>query len=162
MYGGLPPWFFEKYPEILARDIDNKPIHADSMSYLHPIFLEKTKAWFDVVCPIVASHTVSKGGPIALVQIDNEMMGVHLWNGSVDYSADTMGIGRKDGRYPRYLQKKYGEIGQLNVLYGTRFASFEAVRPIAVTATATPFEPAAIRMCGRLCAATERSRCCSF
>ncbi len=137
-YGGLPAWLFEKYPEILARDIDNKPIHADSMSYLHPIFLQKTQAWFNVVCPIVARHTVSKGGSIALVQIDNEMMGVHLWNGSVDYSVDAMGIGRKDGRYPRYLQKKYVEIGALNAAYGTHFSSFEAVRPIAASSKATP------------------------
>ena len=81
LYAGLPHWLCDNYPEILARDVHGKPYRFYSVSYLHPLFLEKARRWYEAVCPILAKHTISRGGPIAFTQIDNELAGIHLWYG---------------------------------------------------------------------------------
>ena len=130
-YDGLPGWLCEGYPELRAHSIEGKPFRTASVSYVHPLFLDKTRKWFDRVIPILAKHTVGRGGAIALTQIDNEMTGVHVWNDSLDYNAEAMGFGRIDGRFPRFLRQRYRDLAELNAMYVTRFESFEAVRPIA-------------------------------
>lgn len=128
-YCGLPGWLCENYPQILARNIDGQIMVKDSVSYLHPLFLEKARKWFDVVCPMIAKHTTQKGGPVAFVQFDNELTGIHEWFGGWDYNPETMGFGREDGRYARFLKYRYGDIDALNNAYGTHFAGFMDVRP---------------------------------
>ncbi len=130
IYGGLPEWLFTHYPEVQAHTLDGEPFGLPSVSYLHPTFLEKARAWFDVVCPIIARHTVSRGGPVALTQFDNELMGVHIWFGGLDYNREALGIGRAGGRYPAFLAERYGDLERLNAAYGTSVASFAEVLPI--------------------------------
>ncbi len=127
---GVPLWLFEKYPQLLATDLAGKPRSRISASYIHPIFLEKTKAWFDQVCPLLAKYTLDRGGPIAMAQFDNELMGIHEWCGGWDYNAQSMGFGREDGRYASFLRQRYGSIEAVNEAYGTKFASFADARPI--------------------------------
>jgi beta-galactosidase len=133
-YDGLPGWLCENYPQLRAHTLDGKAFRTSSISYLHPLFIAKVRRWFDVVCPIVARYTVSRGGPVAFTQIDNEMTGIHTWFGSLDYNAETMGFGRADGRYTTFLRRRFGDrfsgIDALNRAYGTRFSSFEEARPI--------------------------------
>ncbi len=129
-YDGLPAWLCEGYPELHAHDIEGHIFRQSSISYIHPLFLEKTRRWFDQVCPILARYTVKRGGPTAMVQLDNELTGIHVWFGSLDYNAESMGFGREDGRYARFLQARYGDVAELNRLYGADFASFADVRPI--------------------------------
>ena len=71
LYAGLPGWLFEQYPEIQSHTPDGKPFGLPSVSYVHPLFLEKVRAWFDAVCPIIARYTVANGGPIAFTQFDS-------------------------------------------------------------------------------------------
>ncbi len=129
-YAGLPAWLCEGYPALLARRPDGAPIHGMSVSYLHPLFLEKARAWYATVCPILAKYTVSRGGPIAFTQFDNELTGLHLWFSGPDYNAEAMGIGREGGRYPRFLERRYGDVAALNAAYGTSADRFEAVSPV--------------------------------
>lgn len=129
LYAGLPPWLCDNYPDLLARDMNGKPLRFYSVSYLHPLFLEKAHRWFRRVCPIIARHTVSRGGPVAFTQFDNEMSGIHVWYGSMDYNAETMGFGRPDGRWPRFLAERYGDVKTMNRLCGTAVRHFEDVRP---------------------------------
>lgn len=128
--GGLPDWLLENYPEILAQDIHGKPMNQTSVSYLHPRFLEKTEKWLDAVCPILARHTIQRGGPVIFVQLDNELMSIHLASGQCDYNAEAMGIGRANGYYVRYLTEKYKTIARLNAFYETNYAAFTEVQPI--------------------------------
>ncbi len=132
-YAGLPGWLCENYPEILARNINGIVFNNTSVSYLHPVFLEKVKRWFNTVCPILAEYIVSRGGPVAFAQIDNELMGIHEWSGSWDYHTEAMGIGKEDGRYPDFLKKRYLTLEALNIAYGTRFKSFSDVFPAEKT-----------------------------
>lgn len=129
-YDGLPAWLTQNYPQVLAHDADGKPFHATSVSYVHPLFLEKARRWYEHAGPILARHTVSKGGAIALTQVDNELSGIHVWYDSLDYNAEAMGYGRAEGRYPRYLRQRYGDIAGLNSAWNTKFVSFEAIQPV--------------------------------
>jgi len=134
---GLPRWLSADYPALRAKDIAGKDFRRNSISYLHPLFLAKARRWFDAVCPIIARHTVDRGGPVALVQVDNEMAGIHTWFGSMDYNAETMGFGRPEGRWPRWLAGRYASLAALNEQYGTSFDSWESVRPVPPSPTAS-------------------------
>ena len=135
-YDGLPGWLCENYPELHAKDIEGKSFRTSSISYVHPLFLEKAHTWFDHVAPIIAAHTVSRGGPVAITQLDNEMTGIHIWFGSLDYNPVSMGFGKPDGRYPRFLRRRYDEVGALNHAYATTFKSFEEVKPLVPAGSA--------------------------
>jgi len=129
--GGVPDWLIEGKPQILARSVDNKPL-GDSVSYLHPDYLEKARLWYRQLCPIIAKHTVQNGGPVALLQLDNELTGAHIWHGSVDYNPEAMGFGKIGGRYPEFLRAHYGTVAVMNKAYGANFESFEAALPLSV------------------------------
>ncbi len=75
---------------------------------------------------------------MAFAQLDNEMTGIHVWFGSLDYNAETMGFGRPDGRYTRFLRERYADIAALNEAYGTSIARHEDVRPILPAQAPTP------------------------
>ncbi len=128
-YDGLPGWLCDGYPELLARNIKGEIFRGSSVSYLHPTFLKKVKTWFDVVCPLLARYMVSKGGPVAMVQIDNELMGIHEWFGGWDYNPETMGFGTETGRYASFLKEKYIDVMALNVAYTSTYTSISEVDP---------------------------------
>jgi len=130
-YDGLPGWLCEGYPQILARDIHGATFRGSSVSYLHPLFLEKARRWYAAVNPILARHTIARGGPVAMVQIDNELIGIHEWFGGWDYNRETMGIGQAGGRYPLFLERRYADIRGLNSAYGSAYAQFTDVHPLA-------------------------------
>ena len=142
-YDGLAGWLCEQHPELRAQDFDGKPFRTSSVSYLHPLFMAKVARWFDAIIPRIAPYTVSRGGPVAFVQFDNEMAGIHTWFGSLDYNAATMGFGNPQGRYPRYLQSRYGRIERLNAAYVTEYEAFVDVRPLKPAGGGTT--PAEIR-----------------
>ncbi|MBR0464554.1 MAG: beta-galactosidase [Clostridia bacterium] len=127
---GLPGWLFEKYPQILAQDIEGCPFHPSSVSYLHPLFLQKARSYFRAFADVVRPHMAASGGPVVMLQVDNELTGVHVWYGSLDYHPVTMGFGQADGRYPRFLAEKYGTIEAMNAAYGTDFDGFLHARPL--------------------------------
>jgi beta-galactosidase len=129
-YEGLPGWLCENYPQIRAHDIDGQWFRASSVSYLHPLFLEKVRSYFSRMCPVLAQYTESRGGPVVFTQFDNELTGVQIWMGSPDYHAVTMGFGKEDGRYAQYLKRKYKEVGALNAAYGTAVKTFADARPV--------------------------------
>ena len=132
VYDGLPGWLCENYPELRAADQDGKEIRTSSVSYMHPLFLEKVANWFDRVCPLLAKYTLKRGGPLAMVQLDNELMGIHAWFGSYDYNPETLGLGRDDGRYATFLRKRFTTIEKLNEAWDTDYESFRTVRPTSI------------------------------
>lgn len=138
VHGGLPRWLYENYPQLRAKTYDGKDIGPMSISYLHPLFLEKTRSWFDVVCPIIARYTIANGGPVAFAQFDNELTGIHEWFGGLDYNAEAIGSGQAGGRYPAYLRAKYGDVAALNRAYGTAYTAFEDVPAPAPSSLAQP------------------------
>lgn len=131
LYSGLPLWLALHYPELHAQNIKGEYFWPDSVSYLHPLFLEKVEKWYAAFCREILPFTSQNGGPVVMLQVDNELIGVHEWWGSIDYNSTTMGFGVEGGRYPKYLQEKYKNIAELNKAYGTNYTSFLEVRPTA-------------------------------
>lgn len=135
---GLPGWICDRHPEIMAKTITGDVMNPFSISYLHPEFLLRVKRWFEQVCSIIARHTVSQGGRIALVQADNELMGIHMWYGGMDYNGETYGIGESSGRYPDFLKERYGTLAALNDAYAAKYGDWKDVRPIRPSEAKTP------------------------
>ena len=128
---GMPCWLVDDNDELMAKNIHGETFHYDAISYLHPLFLEKVRPFFRAFADVVRPFMAENGGPVCMLQVDNELGGVHIWRGSLDYNRDTMGIGIPGGRYPRYLEKKYRSVEAMNSFYGTDFGSFASVIPVA-------------------------------
>jgi len=125
---GLPDWLLTDYPCVLAQDIDGNAFKDFSVSYLHPVFLEKARRYYRAFADVVRPYI---GDPVAMLQTDNELAGIHVWFGSIDYHPETMGQGTEDGRYPSFLKKKYGTLAAVNESYGLQAQSWAEIMPAA-------------------------------
>ena len=126
---GLPQWLLDNYPEVMAKNAKGENIHHFSISYLHPVFLEKSRPFYKAFADIVRPYMAQNGGPVEMIQVDNELAGVHVWFGSKDCNLTTIGFGDPNGRFPRFLVSRYTTIGALNQAYGTSYESFAVVEP---------------------------------
>ena len=127
---GLPGWLVNGYPELRAKRADGRDIQSGSVSYMHPLFLEKARRYYRAFADVARPFLASSDGPIALVQLDNELTGIHVWFHGEDHNPETFGFGREDGRYPSWLRAKYHDIDRLNAAYGTTWRSFAEARPL--------------------------------
>ncbi len=125
---GLPLWLLAK-DELLAKDIDGKSFNQTGASYLHPLFLDYTRKYFKEFVRVIRPFLAHNGGPVIMLQADNEVPGIHLWYGSMDFNPVTMGFGTENGRYPTFLRNKFGTIDKLNAAYKTAYKSFAEARP---------------------------------
>ena len=125
---GLPDWLLTNYPEVLAQDINGEPFREASVSYLHPLFLEKARKYYRAFADVVRPYM---GDPVTMLQVDNELAGIHVWFGSMDYHPVTMGQGTETGRYPTFLKTKYGTLEALNEAYSLNAGSWADIQPIA-------------------------------
>ena len=139
-YGGLPGWIFDK-PTMRALRADGTPIGA--VSYLAPDFLACVRKWYRFIIPKIARHQTTNGGSVATIQFDNELMGCHEWLGSFDHHPDAMGVGRDAGRWPDFLQTKYGSLAAVREAYGLDAKTWSEVKPLGST---TPVSPAQRRL----------------
>ena len=126
---GLPDWLLRQYPQIGALNRKGETLSPYSVSYLHPLFLEKVRKLYAKICPILAAHSVNRGGCVTLVQLDNELCGIHIWLGDLDFHPDAAGFGQENGKYANYLRKKYGSVEQANQYYQTQHPDFASFGP---------------------------------
>ncbi len=126
---GLPHWLLKDYPQVLAHNKQGESFHFSSISYLHPLLLEKFYRYIDHLSKLILPYSMQNGGPIVMIQLDNEVAGIHEWFGSIDYNKESMGIGVTGGLYTEWLKNKYQTIDQLNEAYSSSFDGFEAVNP---------------------------------
>ncbi len=127
---GLPQWLLDAHPEITACRADGTPFEDKGIvSYLHPAFLEAVRPYYRKVCEQIRPFLATNGGPIAMVQVENELCGIHLWNGFADYNPQAMGIGAPDGLYTCFLKKRYGSVAALNAAYGKAYEDFAEADP---------------------------------
>ncbi len=147
-YNGLPEWLVKNYPPLRAKKADGTDLAEGSVSYMHPLFLEKARRYYRAFADVVRPYLASNGGPVVLLQLDNELTGIHVWFGGPDYNPETFGFGTDDGRYPSFLREKYGDVATLNKAYGTAWGSFAEARPLT---DAKPVEKARSDRDYRLC-----------
>ena len=129
---GLPQWLYRDYPALRWKrpdGTDEGPFGV-KISYMHPLFLEKARRWVRAVTEEVRPFLAENGGPVAAVQLDNELAGIHFWSGGPDANPETFGVGREDGRWPRWLARKYGTVAAANEAYGGTWDSFAEILPI--------------------------------
>ena len=43
---GMPNWLVDHYDELMAKNLQGNTFHPDTISYLHPLFLEKVRPFF--------------------------------------------------------------------------------------------------------------------
>ncbi|MEA3346619.1 MAG: beta-galactosidase, partial [Candidatus Auribacterota bacterium] len=120
---GIPDWFLNEHNEVFACDAGGSAMGGRYITSMHPTYLDFTKKWYDHVMPIIESSQVSKGGPVGMLQVCNEV-GINQWlTGKGDYSETSVKYFRE------YLKNKYAQIGQLNNSYGMSCKNFEEVLP---------------------------------
>lgn len=129
--GGLPNWVTAD-PNLCVWNWENKVVDGFGVgsqpkggvpSYLHPQYLQYAREWLTAVDEAVKDYFIDKGGPIVLVQLDNEVSMV-CKDGmfSSDYNPVVVG---KGGFYHTWLQNKYGNIR--NLPYKKKYRSFEEI-----------------------------------
>ncbi|MCU0484954.1 MAG: beta-galactosidase [Anaerolineales bacterium] len=97
---GIPPWVFEKYPQVAFLSQGQK--RQNIVSYLHPDFLASVRGWYRAIFSVLAPRQVTRGGRIILVQLDNEM-GMMAWVRNImDTNPDTL------ARFADYLAQSCG------------------------------------------------------
>jgi beta-galactosidase len=108
---GLGYSVMRDHPEIRAVGWDGEVRPETIVDYLHPAYLDAARSWFDAVIPILAAHTVSRGGPIVGVQLDNEI-GMLPWvTNSPDLSdrtVDELVRSLVAATSPDAVQERYG------------------------------------------------------
>jgi beta-galactosidase len=117
---GLPIWLLNKISkDAHVLDEQGNLFDPDLMSYMSDEYLKYSFLWYDKIMPIIADHQESKGGPIIMMQVCNEV-GVFQWlSGKIDYNPSVIKM------YKEFLIDKYLSIESLNKTYGTNYSSFE-------------------------------------
>ncbi|WP_432893198.1 beta-galactosidase [Kribbella sp. CA-245084] len=75
---GLPFRIYREHPDAVPRGWDGKPAETATLDYLSPGYLSDAERWYAAIMPVLAERLVSKGGPVAAVQLDNEV-GMLSW-----------------------------------------------------------------------------------
>ena len=118
---GLPLWLSKNYPDHLALTPQGINVFPFIVSYMHPDFLACIRRWYDKVLAIVRDYQVENNGPIAMLQVCNEV-GLNQWLGGLgDYSPVTLQY------YHQYLKDKYKDIAEMNSIMSTHYKTFDEV-----------------------------------
>lgn len=100
------------------------PDDVASLPKCHERYRARAAAWLRAAAVELATRQVTRGGPVALVQADNESdPAVHL-------HGDALGLGGRPGTFQQWLQELYGDVEALNAAWGTAHASFEEARAV--------------------------------
>ncbi|MFI5692274.1 beta-galactosidase [Kribbella sp. NPDC051586] len=75
---GLPFRIYREHPDAVPLGWDGKPAESATLDYLEPGYLADCERWYAAIMPVLADRLVSKGGPVAAVQLDNEV-GMLSW-----------------------------------------------------------------------------------
>jgi len=110
-YDGIPDWVFQNYPEVEAVSKDETPHPGKIVSYMHPTYLKLVQKWYDTVYKIISPRIVSKGGPVLMIQLDNEVGMLHWVHGCPDYNDITVSL------FLNWLVNKYGIQKASEILY---------------------------------------------
>jgi beta-galactosidase len=123
---GLPSWLLARSgKDARALDQQGNVISPDVMSYLSDEYLRYAFRWYDAIMPVVAANQHSKGGPITMMQVCNEV-GVFQWlSGRIDYNPSVVRL------YREFLANRYNSVEALNRRYGTHYGSFAVAVPPA-------------------------------
>lgn len=96
---GIPAWVLDHYPEVIAQRNDGEPHPTRVVSYLHPTFMRLAESWYRAVIGAMKPFMADQGGPIVLVQLDNEIGMLHWVTNGADFHPLTL------ARFEAYARK---------------------------------------------------------
>jgi len=91
---------------------------------LHPSFQREASAWMTAVVDTVRPFLASHGGPIVVLQADNE---ADPW---ADVYGQQLGLGSAAGPFQDFLADRYIHVAQLNAAWGSSYTDFDAARAV--------------------------------
>lgn len=118
-FHGIPNWLLDTYPEAISQTSGGEEHRTRVVSYRHPVFLEKTKKWYEAVNKVLAPEQIEQGGSIIMYQLCNEIGMFHWVSNVSDYNPDTL------EKFAEHLTSKYGTIDQFNAHYQVEVPSFD-------------------------------------
>jgi beta-galactosidase len=75
---GIPFRIYDENPAAVPLGWEGKPAPSRTLDYLEPGYLTAAEQWYAAIMPVLAERQVSRGGPVAAVQLDNEV-GMLSW-----------------------------------------------------------------------------------
>lgn len=82
---GLPDWLFDNYPQCLGKDKEGNPVKDHYVHLENETFLGFVEKWYQAVGQVAAPYMEENGGPILMVQLDNEIGMLNWCSGMADY-----------------------------------------------------------------------------
>lgn len=123
------PYIYSEYP------YSGVPEHAAQYHRLHPTFLKKSEKYLNDVCAVIRPHLATNGGPVIMVQVDNEVdMCMCTYTAGDTFSlfeerfyeqAVARGKADQPGTFRHWLKRKYKTVDRLNAAWGLRLKSFD-------------------------------------
>lgn len=134
---GLPRWFTAKYPDAHPTRFENGEYRPYGFvryaSHNSPDFLACTRRWYAEVMRQIRGY-LAPAGNVWMIQLCNEIPG----DDHMDENPRNLGIGQKDGLFPRYLRTAYGSAAALSQAYGAQFGDLAQVLPHQLAAADRP------------------------
>ena len=75
---GVPYRIYREHPAAVPIGWDGEPAPSATLDYLEPGYLGAAERWYAAIMPVLAERLVTRGGPVAAVQLDNEI-GMLSW-----------------------------------------------------------------------------------
>jgi hypothetical protein len=91
---------------------------------LHPSFQHAAAAWLAAVVDAARPFLATHGGPVVLLQADNE---ADPW---IDVYAEQLGLGSRTGLFQEFLAGRYAHIAELNRAWEAAYPDFSAARAV--------------------------------
>lgn len=109
--GGYPHWLFERYPELQSKDATGRYAHRPNdgdlvPSQLNSRYLHFVENWYEHVARILLPYSIDNGGPLILLQPDNEPNLVFTYG--VDGSLYDEHVIGDEGLWPKWVKEQYG------------------------------------------------------
>jgi beta-galactosidase len=86
IHEGIPAWMYTRYPDALARTRDGGVHPTQSFYLLDPAYLGRVSKWYEAFAETIRPYLHEHGGPILLLQLDNEIGMMHWCSGTPDYT----------------------------------------------------------------------------
>ncbi len=96
---------------------------------LDEAFLERSREWIQAVCRVLVPRQATQGGPILLLQVDNEVAFPLSTGEELTQDVHNRDYNRKlvTGLYRKWLKARYGDINEINRTFGTTFHNFSDI-----------------------------------
>lgn len=121
---GIPLWLIEKYPQALALTQEGTSHHTRIFSYMHPAYLDRVKTWYKAVFDVLTPYQINLGGPIVMMQLDNEV-GMFQWIvNQGDYSQLTLSY------FIEFIKEKYITLAAANAQLHTEMKHWDDLLPL--------------------------------